>query len=212
MLITKVWAGTDPSQELMKLDMTAKDALENVTRLLNSGASANAWAAGGDRAIFHAVKSKNRDITKLLLERGADPNVSFDDATGSPLDSAVSGGDPEMVDILIKGKAAVNYKMRGAHTALHTACGQPDSEQAAAIITLLLQNGAEVNAMTHMGITPLMNAVEAGNTTAVRILMQYGADPRIQNIWGKTALDLAVDGAKNREIVELLKSWKKRGK
>ncbi|NLV66646.1 MAG: hypothetical protein GXY14_03115, partial [Spirochaetes bacterium] len=68
------------------------------------------------------------------------------------------------------------------------------------------------NAVTHMGITPLMNAVEADNTSAVKILLQYGADPRIQNIRGKTALDLAIDGAKNNEIVELLKSWKKRGK
>lgn len=215
-VIFLVLAGTafpaDPSHELMNLDMTAAGAYDSVLKLLDSGASANAYTKDGDRAIFHAVKSGNRDITRLLLERGADPNVSFDDATGSPLDSAVSGGDPEMVGIMIKGKAAVNYKMRGAQTVLHTACMQKESEHASAIITILLQNGADANAVTHMGITPLMNAVEADNTSAVKILLQYGADPRIQNIRGKTALDLAIDGAKNNEIVELLKLWKKRGK
>lgn len=211
-LIIAAQSGTDPSQELMKLDMTADGAYDNVLKLLDTGASANAYTKDGDRAIFHAVKSGSREITKLLLERGADPNVSFEDATGSPLDFAAAGGDPEMVSLLISGKAKVNYKMRGAQTALHTACMQKESEQVAAIITILLQNGADANAVTHMGITPLMNAVEADNTSAVKILLQRGADPRIRNIKGKTALDLAVDGAKNSEIITALKSWKKKGK
>lgn len=210
--IAAAWSGSDPSQDLMNLDMTQPGAYDDVTRLLNSGASANAYSKEGDRAIFHAVKSGNKDIARLLLERGADPNVSYNDATGSPLDSAVSAGDPEMVSLLIKWKAGVNYKMRGAHTALHTACMQKESEQASAIITLLLQSGADVNAVTHMGVTPLMNAVEADNTSAVRILLQRGADPRIQNIKGRTALDIALDGKKNTGIISLLKSWKKKGK
>lgn len=215
-LILFILAGTawptDFSQELMKLDMTAAGALDNVKKLLDSGASANAYSPGGDRAIFHAVKSGSRDITSLLLEHGADPNVSFEDATGSPLDFAAAGGDPEMVRLLIKNRADVNYKMRGGHTALHTACMQKESEQARAVITLLLQSGAEVNAVTHFGVTPLMNAVEADNTAAVKILLQRGADPHIRNIKGKTALDLAMDGAKNSEIITILKAWKKKGK
>lgn len=212
LLITNAQSGTDPSQDLMNLDMTAAGAYDSALQLLDSGASANAYTKDGDRAIFHAVKSGNRDIARLLLERGADPNVSYNDATGSPLDSAVSAGDPEMVSLLIKWKAGVNYKMRGAQTALHTACMQKESEQASAIITVLLQSGADVNAVTHMGVTPLMNAVEADNTSAVRILLQRGADPRIQNIKGRTALDIALNGGKNTEIISLLKSWKKKGK
>ncbi|HPS59152.1 MAG TPA: ankyrin repeat domain-containing protein [Spirochaetota bacterium] len=211
-LIRAALSGTDPSQDLMNLDMTESGAYESVTRLLDSGASSNAYTRDGDRAIFHAVKSGNRDIVNLLLERGADPNVSFNDAAGSPLDSAVSAGDPEIVLLLIKNRAAADYKMRGAHTALHTACMQKESQQVSAIITILLQNGADVNAVTHLGVTPLMNAVEADNTAAVKILLQHGADPRIRNIKGETALDLAVNGGKNGEIITLLKSWKKKGK
>ena len=182
------------------------------SNFLIQAANANAYSSGGDRAIFHAVKSGNRDIVRLLLERGADPNVSFEDATGSPLDSASAGSDPEMVSLLIKGKADVNYRMRGGHTALHTACMQKESEQASAIITILLQSGADVNAVTHFGVTPLMNAVEADNITAVKILLQRSADPRIRNINGKTAFDLALNEGKNGEIITLLKLWKKKGK
>ena len=209
-LASAAWSGTDPSKELMDLNMTAESAYDCVIKLLDSGASPNAYLKGGDRAIFHAVKSGKKEIVALLLERGADPNVSFDDATGSPLDSAVTGGDPEMVRLLIKGKADVNYKMRGAHTALHTACTLGESEMASAIITLLINKGADVNAVTHFGITPLMNAVEADNTAAVSILIKHNADPRIKNIRGNTALDIAVNRGKNSEIISLLKSWRKK--
>lgn len=211
-LICAAVSGTDPSQELMKLDMAQPGAYESVIQLLDSGASSNAYTSDGDRALFHAVKSGNRAIVKLLLDRGADPNVSFNDATGSPLDFAVLSGDPEMVTLIIRAKADVNYKMRGALTALHTACMQKESELAGRIITILLQNGADANAVTHMGATPLMNAVEADNTAAVKILLSHGADPRIRNIKGKTALDLAVSGGKNSGIITLLKSWKRNGK
>lgn len=209
---TFLWSDTDPSQKLMNLDMSAPGAYEESVKLIDAGANPNFYGKGGDRPIFHAVKSGNREIVKLLLEKKADPNVSFEDATGSPLDIAVTLGDPEMVKILVNGKADVNYKMRGAITALHTACLAKDSPVLVGIIAVLLDSGAEVNAMTHVGITPLMNAVEADNTGAVKLLLSRGADPTIKNFQGKRALDLAVSGGKNEEIIKILKSWKKKGR
>ena len=203
---------SDPSHKLMDLDMSLAGAYQETVDLINSGANPNFYAKGGDRPIFHAVKSGNKEVVRLLLEKGADPNVSYDDATGSPLDTAAPGGDIEMVMILIKGKAKVNYKMRGALTALHTACLGKESPALIEIITLLLDSGAEVNAVTHVGTTPLMNAVEADNLPAVKLLLERGADPRIKNIQGKTAIDLAVSGGKKPEIIQMLKSWKKKGK
>lgn len=207
-----VMSDSDPSHKLMDLDMSQPGAYQESIDLISSGANPDYYGKGGDRPIFHAVKSGNRDIVRLLLEKGANPNVSYDDATGSPLDTAVTGGDREMVMILIKGKAKVNYKMRGALTALHTACLGKESPALIEIIILLLDSGAEINAVTHVGTTPLMNAVEADNIEAVKLLLSRGADPRIKNIQGKTAVDIAVSGGKKAEIVTLLKTWKKKGK
>ena len=57
-LINAAWSGPDPSQQLMDLDMTAEGAYGRVIKLLDSGASPNAYLKGGDRAIFHAVNLK----------------------------------------------------------------------------------------------------------------------------------------------------------
>lgn len=205
-------ADSDPSRELMSMDMKAEGAAEKARQLLDAGANPDYYARGGDRPVFHAVKSGNREIVKMLLDRRVALNISFDDATGSPLDSAVAAGDPEIVRMLIKAKADVNYKMRGAVTALHTACLQSESSAADEIITVLIDSGADINAVTHFGVTPLMNAVEADNGGAVKILLERGADPRIKNIKGKTAKDLAVSGKKKAEIIKMLKAWKKKGK
>jgi len=207
-----IMAEGDPSRQLMELDMAGPGAYEKVLQLVDSGANADYYAKGGDRPLFRAVKSGNIDVVKLLLEKGADPNVSFDDATGSPLDSAVLGGDPEMVRLLIAGGAKVNYKMRGAYTALHSACLAKESPSSLEIVAVLLESGAEVNAVTHIGLTPLMNAVEADNTSLVKLLLSRGADPSIKNFQGRTALDIAVKNRKNGEIIRLLKSAKKKGR
>src|SRR5205085_9420845 len=81
--------------------------------------------------------------------------------------------------------------------ALHAAAvGRPGSRtwnppaQAATIICLI-KAGADANAVDKRGVSPLHRAVRTRCATAVRTLLEYGADPVLQNKSGSTPMLLA---------------------
>lgn len=80
---------------------------------------------------------------RLLLEYGADTEAT--DMSGArPLHNACLGSspDPDVVLLLIQHGADVNVRDKSNQTPLHYAC----SYRNPAIIGLLLENGADVNA------------------------------------------------------------------
>jgi uncharacterized protein len=49
------------------------------------------------------------------------------------------------------------------------------------IVTLLLENGADINVRDDAnGTTPLMNAVMGGHPEVIQVLLKRGADPNIE--------------------------------
>ncbi|GHU89391.1 hypothetical protein FACS189476_08280 [Spirochaetia bacterium] len=56
---------------------------------------------------------------------------------------------------------------------------------------LLLNSGAEVNACNDYGWTPLVFAVSNGNAASLQVLLDTGADIRVRDNEGNTALDWA---------------------
>lgn len=69
---------------------------EIVESLLRDGASVNARQAGGYTALHAAVQHGDLDMTRLLLEYGADP-LQADDEGRTAVDRAVEGGHTELV-------------------------------------------------------------------------------------------------------------------
>jgi ankyrin repeat protein len=61
----------------------------------------------------------------------------------------------------------------------------------AAIVRLLLRNGADVEAMDAYGATALHYAVEFDTEQALMVLLEHGADVDVQAGDGKTALQMA---------------------
>lgn len=72
-------------------------------------------------------------------------------------------------------------------TLLHLA-----ANASSAILELLLQHSAEVNQQNDEGISPLHVAAMWGNAEAVRLLLDYGADPLISDDDDMTPLDHAM--------------------
>jgi ankyrin repeat protein len=70
----------------------------------------------------------------------------------------------------------------------------------------LVANGAVVDSNALNGTTPLMMAVQSGNEELIRYLLDNGADLRIRNTQGFSAIDIAeiydkpwiADGLKSR--------------
>ena len=60
-----------------------------------------------------------------------------------------------------------------------------------AVMTLLLDEHAYIDAASPNGTTPLMMAAHYGTPSAVKLLLEAGADPMLKNQLGLTAMDFA---------------------
>lgn len=71
------------------------------------------------------------------------------------------------------------------------------------IVNMLLQEGADVKAMSRVGSTALHFAAAHGHTEVLRTLLEKGADASARNLPGRTALQLALEG-RHEACVELM--------
>jgi ankyrin repeat protein len=60
-------------------------------------------------------------------------------------------------------------------------------------ITILLDQGADPNALTDCGRRPLHSAVSVEDGELLKLLLRYGADPTLKDNHGRTPYDLAVE-------------------
>jgi hypothetical protein len=111
-----------------------------------------------------------------------------------------------LADKLISKGADVN---KPGWTALHYAASKGWIE----MMRLLLDQQAYLDAESPNGTTPLMMAAGYGSPMAVKLLLEEGADPRIRNKRGLTALDMAKPPEKldaKRYIQAFLVAWEQK--
>ena len=168
--------------------------------LLLAASLTGAVHAQAPATIAEAAQAKNAAAVKAFLKDGADVNASQGDGM-TALHWAALNGDAEMASMLVVAGANVSARTRiGGYTPLHLAAQIGHAN----VIAPLVAAGAVVSAATTTGATPLMHAAHSGNTDAVRILIENGADPNVKELAnGQTALMFAA--ASDRvEVVKLL--------
>jgi ankyrin repeat protein len=122
-------------------------------------------SGSGDVPLYIAADSGAEEITKLLLDGGADVNV--DGAFGRrPLHQAARHGHLAIVRMLLAAKADPNVKSMDEQTPLHTAASEGRLES----IKLLLAAGASPTARDRNGATPLDLAERGGHQPVVSLL------------------------------------------
>jgi len=144
---------------------------------------------GRDPDFFEACALGNRQRASTLL--ASDPKlIDAYSADGfTPLGLAVFFGHEEIARQLVAAGADVNRPSRNAIrvSPLHSAVESGNL----ALLNLLLQHGANPDAVEFLEATPLHSAAARGSQEMVERLLASGADPQRKTKEGKTAADLA---------------------
>lgn len=167
-----------------------------VLSLLLKGVDPNQPDSRGRQALFVALRENSLRALDSLL---ASPLTKFDEPNAqgeTPLMIAAIKGSLPAVQALVKRGAAIN---REGWTPLHYACSGPDNGVAA----WLIAHGAQINARSENGTTPLMMAARYGNGDLVPMLLKAGAEPRAANEQELTAADFAQRGGRDVLAAEL---------
>jgi ankyrin repeat protein len=192
---------------------------------IEAGANVDQWDIYGEAPLYTAVGSYTRKdggrasidppnetegltIVKMLLERGADPNMQLffrpanvrgaTNTRGStPLIRAANNADLEMVKLLLANGADATVYMADRQTPIHAVlAGRASEKQALELISVLYEAGTDVNVVAlvvHMeevrGGSALHYAVRKRYKEVIRLLASYRIDMDLKDQDGLTALD-----------------------
>lgn len=158
-------------ESMASLDVFEAAAFGRAARLEaildEESALVNAYALDGFFPLGLAAFFGHEEAVRLLLARGANPNL------------------------------AARNQMKVA--ALHAA----SAAGSFGIARLLIEAGADVNAVQQAGFTPLHAAAMTGQLELAKLLLDRGANPHAKTDDGRTALVMAQE-AKQQALVDLL--------
>jgi len=161
------------------------DDISEVKSLIKAGISPNTLDPKGNPMLFLAVKDNSSKVIDYLTNLpGIDVNLA-NKSGETPLMIASIEGNLQVVKYLVLTKKAdIN---NSGWTPLQYACTRGQLE----VAQFLVANGAKVNALSPNNSTALMMSVMSGNEYLVKFLLDNGADLKVRNQQGLTAIDFA---------------------
>ncbi len=198
--------------------------------LISAGANCNALDNRMRTPLHLAVNLENNNLVALLLNSCA--YIDTKDIDGdTPLFTAARTGNTEALIMLLEAGAALGMRNNNGQTALHAAISAGEGEAASILleegsdffamdamgrtpVELALEKGTyflsafmtrELTAkQNNEGNSPLHIAIiKEAPLQTIELLLEKGSDPYLQNSWGKTPGNLAVE-MDNKEAAALL--------
>jgi ankyrin repeat protein len=133
-------------------------------------AQGNINVAPGSTALYRAVRAIDLASVKLLVDAGANPSLALTDGS-TPLMAAAGLGAP-----------------RGGDEEVTEAGDRNDPVD---VMKVLVDKGADVNAVNDAGMTPMHYAVQRGVDRIIEYLASKGARFDVKNKQGRSPADLA---------------------
>ena len=175
--------------------MAAREgATDAVSALADAGANLNALDPEGTSALIVAIINGQYDVARVLLQKGADPNLA--DIKGmTPLYAAV---DMHTIPTTFGRPAPPPLVIAGALDAVRmllAAGAKPDPVLSAPILKRVYNAG---DGRLSAGATPFMRAARGGDLQLMKLLAQAGANPKLVQKNGSTALMMAAGAGSGR--------------
>lgn len=161
-----------------------RDDSSAILTLVLRGFDPNTLNPDKQHGLYLALREESLKVAKVLIEI---PQTNIDvinDVGETPLMIAALKGQVALANALLARDADVNKE---GWTPLHYAATAGNTE----LISLLLEKYAYIDAESPNSTTPLMMAAQYGTPSAVKLLLEEGADPLIKNKLNLTAIDFA---------------------
>lgn len=168
-------AGLDPDYPIqMPMSAEMKEQILNdiVAQMLKSIPNANQLPSEQLLALKQQAREKANQVNAI---------------TTYPILLAVSLNQVELVELLLKHGANLESSSNMG-TALHTACQQGRTE----MCLKLIQKGADINAQTPRGWTPLIRAINDKHPSTAKALIDAGCNVSLRTEDGNSALFFAL--------------------
>ena len=164
------------------------DDLDTVHLLLSAGADPNAAEDHGLTPLAMACENASVAMVDALLKAGADPNAAQVNGV-TLLMTAAKTGSVRIVDTLLAHQATVNAAIPSTgQTALMWATAERHGD----VMEALIAAGADADAKSTIGFTPLLFAARNGDIAAAKLLLRAGAGVNDPGSDGTHALPLAI--------------------
>ncbi len=172
-----------------------QDCLECARALLDAGADVNQKSHYGWTPLLTATQNRHYRLGAFLLDRGANPNLA-NNGGWSPLYLAtdnrnIENGDypvrvPDMdsleyIKLLIDRGANVNQRVCGVQSTPEKCVGDSTETRTNFTMQWLYEDGA----------TPFLRASQSSDLKLMKLLLEHGADPKIETANRVSALAVA---------------------
>ena len=203
--------GLDPNLEILceeyyvlPLHIAVIDGHSDIVKLLiNHGAFVNTISDTATALNLAVSEGCGLEIVKILLQYGADPNISCKGKTSIQEITFKKVFNLDILHELLKYGAKINHLDEDGHSPLIDICGKSQNVDA---IKLLIYYGADVNLKNQDGESPLHTAAYMTNVEVMEILLKHGADSRYLDSERKSPLHLLSKNDENYSIEIVLKA------
>jgi ankyrin repeat protein/WD40 repeat protein len=183
---------------------TLEDANKIFELILKSGADVESKTNSGASALWLATANKRTEVVKVLLKSGVEIDSQTNRGNTALLEAAEEH-QFNLFQLLIDSGANIKHLNKEGNTALHLILSSnvAENSELIAMVNKLIDLGADINAKSQKGYTPLLLAVKSGYVNVTKALIAAGANPNAKDIRKRTPLLEAVSKG-HLEILDIL--------
>jgi ankyrin repeat protein len=165
----------EPEHHLLHIAVSNGD-LDTLRLLLRFGAQGDAPDRAGLTPLYAATQAMFLAGAQVLLQYGADPNLSVGTHGETPFAASLTEGKDHFALLYIDNGAHIHTTLANGNTPLTQAI---ETATDSAVVELMLNKGADANRKNTHGETALFKAINADRLDYVTALLSHNANPNL---------------------------------